>query len=39
MCLNETCSRCGVGEHLCYVFPIKKCLIEEHRLRVFENDA
>jgi len=37
MCLNETCSRVHVGEHLSDMFPVEKCMKQECGLRVFEN--
>ena len=37
MCLNETCSRVHVGEHLSHMFPVEKCMKQECRLKVFEN--
>ena len=37
MCLNETCSRVHVGEHLSDMFPVEKCMKQECRLRVFGN--
>jgi hypothetical protein len=37
MCLNETCSRVHVGEHLSDMFPVEECMKQECRLKVSEN--